>query len=348
MFFRSNQKRILVVRTDRVGDVTFITPSLRELKRTFPDAFIATLTQPHTSKILLNNPNVDLILTDDLKKETFWKVVKELRKNRFTHALLMLPTERAAYQLFFAGIPYRVGVGHKLYEVITFMKSVSRQNYIPLRHEADYCLDLARKIGVKADDIQLEIFLTEQEKQEAKLWLSNKNISTKDVKLFLHSGSLGSAPNWSEKKYFSLLNKLISLLSSTEYKILLTAREMSEDFRSKIELLNNNRILDISKEISDLRMMIKIISQADLFISASTGPLHLADALGIKCIGLHCRRKVSSAKHQGILNNVSINLEVSEENCRKFCSADQNECGIEYGLSEDEVIDSVKILLNIQ
>ena len=142
-------KRILLVRTDRVGDVVFITPMIRELRKAFPDAFIAALTQPHTKNIMLNNPRLDVMITDDLRKETFWDVVKELRKYKFTHGLMMLPTERAAYQMFFAGIKNRIGVGHKLYEVITFMKSVSRNNYTPLRHEADYCMDLARKIGVK-------------------------------------------------------------------------------------------------------------------------------------------------------------------------------------------------------
>lgn len=347
IFRRTKQKRILVVRTDRVGDVTYITPSLRELRNTFSDALIATLTQPHTSNIILNNPNVDLILTDDLKKENFWKVVKELRKHKFTHALLMLPTERAAYQLFFAGIPCRIGVGHKLYEVITFMKSVSRNNYNPLRHEADYCMDLARKIGVKSNNISLEIFLTKQEKNEAKDWIKSKNISLDELKIFLHTGSFGSAPNWSEDKYFSLIQKLSKLLFSIRYKIILTSLEMSDKFKDQIKSLNNPNILDISRDIANLRMMIKIISQADLFIAPSTGPLHIADALGIKCIGIHCHRKISSAKHQGILNNVSINLEVSDENCRKYCSADQNTCGIENGLSEDEVVEAVKILLKI-
>ena len=345
MLRHSKQKRILVIRTDRVGDVTFITPSLRELRRTFPDAFIATLTQPHTGNIILNNPNVDLILTDDLKKENFWKSVKELRKHKFTHALLMLPTERAAYQLFFAGIPYRIGIGHKLYEVITFMRSVSRQDYNPLRHEADYCLDLARKIGVQSDNLALEIFLSNAEKQDAHQWIIEKNISSEDLKIFVHTGSLGSAPNWSEQKYFALIQKLVTLLSGSRYKIILTAREMSGDFLSNVNKLNNHNILNIANDISDLRTMIKVISKADLFISPSTGPLHLADALGIKCIGIHCHRKVSSAKHQGILNDVSINLEVSDENCRKYCSADQNTCGIEKGLSEDDVITAVKTLL---
>lgn len=343
--FKKKQKRILVVRTDRVGDTTYITPAIRELRRTFPDAFIATLTQPHTSKIFLNNPHLNAILTDDLKKENFLKVVKEIRKYKFTHALLMFPTERAAYQLFLAGIPYRVGVGHILYEIITFMRSVSRNNYNPLRHEADYCMDLARKIGVKTDKIKLEIFVTEDEKKEALDFLKSKGINPNDTKIFIHSGSLGSGPNWSEDKYFSLTKKLLTLLQDNSYKFIFTAREMSEEFIKKLKDLDRERIVIISNDIDDLRMMIKVISQADIFLACSTGPLHLADALDRKCVGIFCRRKVSSAKHHGALNEHSINLEVSEENCKKYCSADQNTCGIENGLTEEEVIQAIQKLL---
>ena len=224
MIFGKKQKRVLVVRTDRVGDVCFITPTLRELRKSFPDSYIATLTQPHTSNLIVNKPNVDAILTDDLKKENFWKVVGEIRKHRFTHALLMLPTERAAYQLFFAGIPTRVGVGHILYEVITFMKSVSRQKYIPLRHEADYCLDLARKIGVETDNLKREIFLTDQERNEGRPFLERYNVFNDDLKIFFHVGSLGSAPNWTEAKYFSLVEKFCREYSGKNYKLILSAR----------------------------------------------------------------------------------------------------------------------------
>ncbi|MCS7053867.1 MAG: glycosyltransferase family 9 protein [Ignavibacterium sp.] len=345
MIFKK-QKRILVVRTDRVGDTTYITPAVRELKKAIPDSFIATLTQPHTSKIFINNPYVDVILTDDLKKENFWKVVKEIRKYKFTHALLMFPTERAAYQLFFAGIPYRVGVGHILYEVITFMRSVSRNNYNPIRHEADYCLDLVRKLGVKTNNYKLEIFLSEEEIREAIDFLKNKGIFEEDKKIFIHTGSLGSGPNWSESKYFSLTKKLLDILKDASIKFIFTAREMSKSFIDEIKKLDPNRIHIIAEEIDDLRMMIKVISQADVFLASSTGPLHIADALNKKCIGIFCRRKVSSAKHHGVINEHSINIEVSEENCKKYCSADQNNCGIEKGLSEEEVINSILKLLN--
>jgi len=339
-------KRILLVRTDRVGDVVFITPMIRELRRTYPDAFIATLTQPHTKNIMLNNPHLDLAITDDLKKETFWDVVKELRKYKFTDGLMMIPTERASYQMLWAGIKNRIGVGHKLYEVMTFTKSVSRNNYTSLRHEADYCMDLARKIGVKTDNLTLEIFLTDQEKIEAAAFFDKFGIKENDVKIMLHTGSLGSAPNWSEGKYHKLIEKIFSEFKIPNLKIILTAREMSQSFLDELKNFDNRKIIDISNSMGNLREFIKIIGQADIFIGSSTGPLHISDALGKKAIGIHCHRAMNCITHQGVLNKFSINVEVSEENCKKYCSADQNTCGIENGLSIDEVISSVKTLLN--
>jgi len=348
MFKSKKQKRILVVRTDRVGDVCYITPALRELRKTFPNAYIAALTQPHTSNLIKNNPNVNAIIVDDLDKNKFWFIVRELRKHKFTHALLMQPTERAAYQLFFAGIPYRVGVGRILYEVITFMRSVSRNKYIPLRHEADYCMDLARKIGVVTDKLQLEIFLTEDEKKEAKDFFAKKGIAETDLNIFFHFGSLGSAPTWNEDKYFSLVQKFCNSFAGKPYRVILTAKEMSKDFREKISTLNNSRIYDISNEIGDLRNMIKIISQADLFFAPSTGPLHIADALNIKCVGLFCHRNASRPKLHGVLNDRSINLEVSEEYCNKHCSHDKEKCAIQTGLNEEDVLKAFEKLLTIK
>ncbi len=336
-------KRILIVRTDRVGDVVMITPMVREIRKTFPDSFIATLTQPNTIAVLENNPYIDKMITDDLKKESYRKVIEEIKNCRFTDGLLVLPTERAAYQMFRAGIRNRIGVGRKLYEIITFMKSVSRNNYIPLRHEADYCMDVARKIGVITDNIQPEIFLTEEEKNWAANFFIEAGINEKSFKIILHTGSKNSAPNWSEEKYFELLKKIINRFPGEDYVIMLTALEMTEDFKEKARSLEDKRIIDISKRISNLRDLIKVISKIDLMICSSTGPIHLADALDIRCIGLHCYRNVSSAKHWGVINRKSVNLEVSKEYCDSHCSTDRNICNFEDGISVEEVIKYIEI-----
>jgi len=338
--------RILIARTDRVGDVVMITPIVREIKKTFPDSFIATLTQPNTSAIFKNNPYVDAVITDDLKKENFRKVVREIRENKFDIGLLTYSTARGAYQMFLAGISKRITVGIRPYSLFTFMDYVSRNNYIPLRHEADYCMDLARKIGVKTDNIQPQIFVAESEKNEMYSFLACKGINKNIYKIILHTGSKNSAPNWSEEKYKILLNKIIENNYNKNFVLLLTAYEMTNDFKNFVKELNDKRIFDVSSEINNLRDLIKIISITDLMVCSSTGPIHLADALDIKCIGIHCCRDMNCVKYWGVLNKKSINLEVKKEFCDTNCSPDKKRCEIENGISVDDVYNHISSSIN--
>jgi len=121
---------------------------------------------------------------------------------------------------------------------------------------------------------------------------------------------------------------------------------MSREFLEGLRIYDTYNIINISRSVDNLRELIKVIGQADIFIGPSTGPLHISDALGKKTIVIHCHRAMNCITHQGLLNKCSINLEVSEENCRRYCSPDQNICGIENGISTDEVISSIKALLN--
>ncbi len=331
-------KRVLIVRTDRIGDVVMITPMIREIRKRYPDAFIATLTQPSTSDVFLHNPHLDIALTDDLAERSFWRVTKELRSRRFTDGLLVWPTERAAYQMLLAGIRNRIGVGYKFYGFITFMKGVSRRNYIPLRHEADYNMDLARRIGVVTDHIAPEIFITEEERSNALHMLRSRGIEAGDIKVLVHTGTGGSSPNWSEGKYITLIKSLLEEFRRLDFKIGLTAREMSQPFRDAVMMIDSRRVIDLSGSIKTLRDLIGSIAASDLLITPSTGPEHLADALGVQCIGLHCHRPMNSARYWGILNRRSVNVEVPDEYCRAHCSQDQTRCDIEGGISVDEVL----------
>lgn len=335
------QKRILIVRTDRVGDTIMLTPIAREIKRSFPDSFVATLTQPHTAELLLHNPNIDKRITDDLNKETFWQTVKTIRSYKFTHGLLLLPRKRAAYQMFLAGIPHRIGVGHKLYEVITFMSSVSRNNYIPLRHEADYCMDLARALGVEAKSLQRELFVTEEEKENTRKKILALGGIEGIKKVVIHTGSAGSSPQWSEDKYYRFISQLLEEYQHN-IQIILTAKETSDEFRAKVKILGSAYLLDLTQSYNSLGELVALLSIVDLFISSSTGPSHIADGLNIPAIAMYCHRPMNCATLWGLSSPNSTNVEVSAEYCDGHCSADKETCRFHDGISIDEVMAIVR------
>ncbi|MFA7289614.1 MAG: glycosyltransferase family 9 protein, partial [Melioribacteraceae bacterium] len=271
------QKRILLVRPDRIGDVVLSTPIPRELKKRYPDCYIAVLLQEYTKDIYLNNPHVDKIILIDkssnLFDNSFREKVKEIKSFHFTHSLTLLPTERINYMLFFAGIPYRVGVGNKLYQYLTLTHFVSRKKYIPLRHEADYCMDSARKIGVETDDISTEIHLTKVEINNAKE-LREKLLGSKKYLIGVHVTSGNSAPNWTPKKYSELITEL---KKNDDYQVVVTDNIIPEEIKNSQEIQFPN--IDIR-----LRESFVTFKALDLLISASTGPMHLVAALKVKTV----------------------------------------------------------------
>lgn len=338
-------KKILIARTDRVGDVVMITPMIREIKKTYPDSFVAALVTDYTSDVLLNNPRLDAIIIDDLKKESFWKTIKEIRRYKFTDGLLTWPMKRAAYQMFLAGVSNRIGVGRKLYEVITFMKSVSRNDYIPVRHEADYCMDLARKIGIVSNDLTPEIFVTEEEKKSAINFLSENGVSKDDTKIIIHTGSGHSSPNWSENKYFELTKDILTKAGSNS-KFLFTAPEMSEELSGKLNSLNSDRIIDLSRESFSLRELINIISVSEVVVSSSTGPMHLASGLGVSTVSIFCHNHTCRVDRWGALGNNAHNMEVSDEYCKNNCREIFENCQIESGIGTPALVKEILSIIN--
>jgi ADP-heptose:LPS heptosyltransferase len=330
------------VRTDRVGDVVMITPMLRELKRRFPDAYLGALTNDRSAPVLHHNPHLDALITDDLKPGSFWKTVRAIRSHRFTDALLVWPAKRAAYQLFLAGIPRRIGVGHKLYEVITFMRTVTRE-YDPPQHEAQYCMKLARAIGVITDDLTPELYVTQPERHWARAYLRQLGIPDASRVVVVHSGSLNTTPNWSEGSYFQLIAAMLEKDTRRRVHVLLTAREMSAGFRGQIAGLRDERVHDVTPEVGPLRRLISVIAVSNALVASSTGPLHLASGLGVRTVGIYCRRPLFRAEHWGALGPAAINLEVPEEYCSARCGGQRDSCAIEGGIGVGDVLQHLEI-----
>ncbi len=333
------QKRILIMRPDRIGDVVLSTAIPREIKRTFPDSFVALYLRSYTKDIYLNNPFVDKIIVNDYqgnKISDFFEKVKELRKYKFTHALMLLPTEYNNWLIFFAGIKNRIGVGHKFYQFISGAKSVSRNKYIPLRHEADYCMDLARKIGVETENLDTEIHLTEEEIKKTNEIRANL-LGDKKKLIGIHFSSGNSAPNWKEEKYIELINLLSQ---DKDIQILITDNVVLGSLK-KLNIASPN-------ENKNLRESILNISVLDYLISASTGPMHIAAAVRVKTISVFCPLTACSPKLWGPMGNESEIILPSENYCQIKCPGDPKKCRFEGegGIEPNQVAEKLFQLIN--
>ena len=339
-------QRILVVRTDRIGDVVLATPLIRALRQTFPSAYIAAMVRPYARDLLRHSPRLNDILVDDptgehTGRKGFWNQVSLLRRHRFDTALLLLPTERLAWMLFLAGIRTRVGVGTILYEALTLMKTVSRKKYIPLRHEADYCMDLGRVLGVASDDLTTELFLTESEKDEAQR-LVRPTSNNEEILVGIHPGSGHSSPNWRIERYAELA---AMMLEHRNVRIVITGSEQESALIPHFNSLDPERVTNLIGQLS-LRQLMGVIAQLQVLVSSSTGPMHVAAALGVPTVSMFCPLTACSPLLWGPKGNKAEILFAPESYCTHQCPGDPHVCDFEGGIGVHEVHTAVLRSIN--
>ena len=115
---KENEK-ILLVRTDRIGDLILSTPVAEVLKKKFPQAQIDFLVALYTAPIVQNNLFISEIILDDNRSiKGFFKLVKIISEKKYQIGMVLHPTLRLALLLFLAGVKYRIGTAYRLYSFL--------------------------------------------------------------------------------------------------------------------------------------------------------------------------------------------------------------------------------------
>lgn len=128
----SSLKRIIVVKQGGIGDVILATPVLAELKRIYPDSYITLMLFKNAIDIVNGLPFIDKLFTYDKKKDSVWKLWKEMHGNDI--AIFLDLTYRPAMVAALAGVPVRIGIEHKRKFWLT--KKIKWQEYMDHTYEA--------------------------------------------------------------------------------------------------------------------------------------------------------------------------------------------------------------------
>ena len=113
--------RILLVRTDGIGDVLLSVPLAGAIKRERPKDEVWLLTRSYTRELGENHPDIDGVLTPDTDggiPYSSGSLVRTLRSKSFDSAVLVYPRFRMALLLLRAGIPVRVGTGYRWFSFL--------------------------------------------------------------------------------------------------------------------------------------------------------------------------------------------------------------------------------------
>lgn len=309
-------KRVLISRTDSIGDVILTLPICHWIKTHFPSAKIIFLGKGYTLPIIEAYSSVDESLDwNDFKDHPLVNRIEKFREINADVIIHVFPNKEIASLAKKVKVPTRVGTSHRSFHLLTCNV---RLNFTRKRsdfHEAQLNHELLKPFG-------LEVLPTMDELQKAALDFQPKTeelpseiddfIQKHPTFTVLHPKSQGSAVEWPVEKYMELAKKLAAKNNAVIFTG--TAFEGAK-FRGYIP--TNGLILDSTGKLS-LEQLITLISKAKHIVACSTGPLHIGGLVGTKAIGLFSpKRPIHPGRWQPIGKDTkTIIYDEKCENCK--------------------------------
>ncbi len=276
--------RILICRTDRLGDLILAAPLIETMKLRYPESPLDVLTSDYAAPILNNSKYIDKAVTVDNgrlqnDKEYQTEFLQKIKASGYRAALVLFPDKQISRILYEAGIPYRVGTGRRFHSIY-FNYHIFHSRKANKKHESEYNLDFLRffREGVLFKIPKVD--LKNRELDEARRLISLDGI--KGHFIILHPGSGGSAHSWPLGQFLELYD----LLAKRGYTVLLTGsieegnqiKKAAESYGIKVNSFAGK---------TDLLTLAALLSLADVVVANSTGPLHLAAAVGTIVVGIY-------------------------------------------------------------
>lgn len=276
-------ENILIVRTDRIGDVILSLPMVSALRASFPAARISILLRSYTKPLAEGYPGLDgILLSDDKGIEKPWgRILTELRREAFDTAIVVYPRFRLAALMVQAGIPRRIGTGYRWYSFL-FTDRVYEHRKTAQKHEAEYNLALLEPLGCEVPKvIPLHLPVGERELNEAHRLLEGLGINMQDPIAVLHPGSGGSAREWPARHFASLAEALVR----DGFEVVITGGPGEAGLAHEVASAAGQGVKALTG-ITNLKVLAAVLKQAAIVVGNSSGPLHIAAAVGTPVVGL--------------------------------------------------------------
>ena len=331
--------RIIISRTDSIGDVMLVLPICAWIKKQFPSAYIYFLGSNYTKSVIECYSSVDEFIDwTALQQKDKTEQIDKLSSLNADVIIHAFPRKEIARLAKKAKIKYRIGTSHRIFHFLTCNVKIDFTRKKSPLHESQLNFELLRPLGLNS------IPSFEEVNDSTKYFIVNDVLLPDPIasklkenkNIILHPKSQGSAVEWGVKNYVELATKLVNagfnvFFTGTEKEGLL--------FRDQVPFSEN--IIDTTGQLT-LEQLIFFISKVDALVACSTGPLHIAGFTGIKAVGLFSPKKPIHPGRWKALGK-DVNILVNDENC-SVCASKQS-CNCIEQISTDRVFRAITSII---
>ena len=291
--------KILIVDVSGIGDVVMSVPSLRALRKKYPESYISALVSSRASPLLERCPYVNEVFEFDIENFKISKsalnifktinslrAILKLRSKRFNIAinLYQIATFLGSLRMrfLFKAINPELSVGRDTDGRGKFYRLKLRESVIDAQHEVEKKLRVMGLLGAVTENKKLELWPDGDDETYLLKLLEQAGIKESDFLVGVNPNALQASKLWSENRFAELADTIIERHGA---KIIFFG-----SYRDRVRV---NRILSYMRNSSinlagrlTLNQYVNLIRKVKLFITLDSGPMHTAAVFKIPTIAI--------------------------------------------------------------
>ncbi|WP_414655827.1 glycosyltransferase family 9 protein [Frateuria sp.] len=271
---------LCLLRTSAIGDVTHVVPLVRTLQQAWPQTALTWIVGKLERKLVGDIGGVQFVTFD---KAAGWRGMREvhaaLRGHRFDALLQMQVALRSNLLSLGVRAHRRIGYDHARSKDLHGLVINER---IPARsgeHVLDALGSFCEPLGLKQTQVRWDIPVPE----EAHAW-AEQQLPGDTPTLLVSPTSSHALRNWRPERYAAVIDHVLS----RGWRVALVGGPSRGERAMADAVLGacRRRPLDITGK-DTLKRMLAMCTRAQLLLTPDSGPMHMANAMGTKVLGLH-------------------------------------------------------------
>ncbi len=310
-------KRILICRTDNIGDVVLTLPMAGYLKQRHPGVKIDFLVRNYAAGVVRQSRFVDRVLTIEEHADHRRMFVE----GDYDTVIFAFAHRRLAQAARRARVANRVGTSHRLFHLFSCNRLAHFSRIRSMLHEAQLNFMLLKPLDMGHIPALADI--------PALYGLEAPRLAEVDAlaaqapfNVVLHPKSNGNGREWPLERYTELA-RLLQAESCVTLWVTGSAAEGDVMARGAPELLAMPNVRNLCGRF-DLAELTALIGAADGLVASGTGPLHIGAALGRPVLGLFPPIKPIDPARWGALGAQAQSL-CADKRCER-CSPKSCSC----------------------
>jgi heptosyltransferase I len=271
---------ICLLRTSAIGDVTHVVPLLRTLQQAWPQTSLTWIVGKLERRLVGDLPGVEFVTFDKAAGWAGMRAVHAALRGRRFDALLQMQVALRS-NLLSLGIRAERRIGYDRARAKDLHGLVVNER-IPARsgeHVLDAIGSFCEPLGLKQTQVRWDIPVPD----EAHAWAAEQ-LPGDTPTLLVSPTSSHALRNWQPERYAAVMDHA----ASRGWRVAMVGgpsafeREMADAVLAACK----SPPLDLTGK-DTLKKLLALLGRAQLLLTPDSGPMHMANAVGTRVLGLH-------------------------------------------------------------